>query len=96
MMEKHLTEFKDRMKLSDYEDENLLNILNASHDALISMCGEHNVDTNRQFRELVFERSRYVYNDALEYFTKNFISEINRLGILNALSEIEVTSDEGV
>lgn len=95
-MENHLNEFKSRMKLNDYEDENLLNILNASKAALISMCGEHDVNTDRQFRELVFERARYVYNDALEYFNANFSSEINRLGILKALEEIEVTVDEGI
>lgn len=95
-MEKWLQDFKSRMKLSDYEDENLLIILNSSHAALKSMCGDFDVDNNLEFRELVFERARYVYNDALEYFNSNFNSEITRLGVMKALDEIEVTSNEGV
>lgn len=94
-MEKWLTEFKNRMKLSDEEDDNLLEILNSSLAALKSMCGNYDVDKDVDFRSLVFERARYVYNDAVEYFSKNFSSEITRLSIMNALEEIEVTADEG-
>lgn len=94
-MEEWLDEFKRRMKLSDEEDENLLDILNSSLAALKSMCGEYDVNNDIDFRALVFERARYVYNDAVEYFSDNFSSEITRLGITKALEEIEVTADEG-
>ena len=83
-----LTEFKQRMRLSDDEDLNLTRILNASEKALIRACGSHDINTEETFKELVFERSRYVYNDALEYFNTNFSSEINSLSISKALEEI--------
>lgn len=88
-----LLEFKDRMHLEGDEDANLTRILIASEKALKDMCGDHDVMVDEDFKELVFERSRYVYNDALEYFSKNFQHEINRLGVQKALAETE--GDEG-
>lgn len=84
-----LAEFKERMRLSDDEDDNLTRILSASEKALIRACGSHHINADETFKELVFERSRYVYNDALEYFNANFSSEINSLSISKALEEIE-------
>ena len=84
--EELLAEFKERMKLSDDEDSNLSRILAASIEDLIDKCGEYNVQTSSRFKELVFERSRYVYNDALEYFDTNFVSQITTLGIAKELS----------
>lgn len=84
-----LTEFKERMHLDgDHENENLKRILSASVEALIKACGDYDIETSGTFKELVFERSRYVYNDALEYFNANFSSEINSLGVHKALEEI--------
>ncbi|CRK80309.1 hypothetical protein [Neobacillus massiliamazoniensis] len=80
-----LKEFKERMHLGDYEDENLRRILSASIKALKKACGDYDINTDEEFKELVFERSRYVYNDALEYFNDNFLSQINSLGIAKAL-----------
>ena len=85
-----LKEFKDRMRLEDnVEDENLTRILSASFFSLKIACGDYDM-TNESFKELVFERSRYVYNDALEYFNTNFLSQINSLGVSKALEEIQV------
>jgi hypothetical protein len=80
-----LSEFKERMHLEDHEDENLRRILSASVVALKKACGDYDINSDEDFKELVFERSRYVYNDALEFFNKNFLSEINSLGISKAL-----------
>lgn len=93
-----LQQFKDRMHLGDHEDDNLSRILSASNDALVKNCGDYDMTTDETFKELVFERSRYVYNDALEYFNTNFLSQINTLGIEKALEEIvlEVVVDETV
>lgn len=88
-----LLEFKQRMHLGDYEDENLVRILSASNQALIKACGDHDIITDETFKELVFERSRYVYNDALEYFNENFLSQINSLSIEKALDEIVLEDD---
>ena len=81
-------EFKDRMKLSDDEDGNLARILTASIEDLLDKCGEHDIATSSRFKELVMERSRYVYNDALEYFDENFLTQITTLGVTRALQDI--------
>lgn len=73
-------EFKNRMHLGDFEDENLKSILSASTQVLIDVCGKYDIE-DVAFKELVFERSRYVYNDALEYFEDNFLHRINNLAI---------------
>lgn len=87
-----LKEFKDRMRLGGGEDDNLKRILSASYEDLKEKCGEYSFDDER-FKELVFERSRYSYNDAIEYFNLNFQSQINSLGFSKA---IEVITDESV
>lgn len=79
-------EFMRRMHLDDDEDGNLKNILEASYFDLKDKCGDYDM-TDKRFKELVFERSRYVYNDALEYFDTNFLSQINSLAIKKALEE---------
>ncbi|MES5942331.1 MULTISPECIES: hypothetical protein [unclassified Bacillus cereus group] len=88
-----LQQFKDRMRLGNEEDENLKRILSMSNKALLRVCGDYDLNTNEEFKELVFERSRYVYNDALEYFDKNFLSQINSLSIDKALEEIKLGGD---
>jgi hypothetical protein len=88
-----LQQFKDRMRLDDDEDDNLRRILFASNKALIKDCGLYDINKDETFKELVFERSRYVYNDALEYFSENFLTEINSFGIQKALEEIKLDGE---
>ncbi|MED3540655.1 hypothetical protein ABEX53_31530 [Bacillus toyonensis] len=88
-----LQQFKDRMHLGDEENDNLKRILSTSNKALLRICGNYDLNKDEEFKELVFERSRYVYNDALEYFDKNFLSQINSLGIDKALEEIKLDGD---
>ncbi|MBJ3791695.1 hypothetical protein I8J38_24460, partial [Bacillus sp. OA1] len=88
-----LQEFKERMHLGDEEDDNLKRILFTSNKVLIRVCGNYDLNKDEEFKELVFERSRYVYNDALEYFDKNFSSQINSLGIDKALEEIKLDGE---
>ena len=88
-----LQEFKDRIHLGDYEDSNLKRILSASNQELARICGDYDINTDEAFKELVFERSRYVYNDALEYFNSNFLNQINSLGIQKALDDIILEDD---
>lgn len=88
-----LKQFKERMRLGDYEDDNLKRILSASLAELTRVCGDYDINTDETFKELVFERSRYAYNDALEYFNTNFLSYINGLSIEKALESIEAESD---
>ncbi|WP_242300279.1 hypothetical protein [Bacillus cereus group sp. BfR-BA-01448] len=88
-----LQQFKERMHLGDDEDDNLKRILSTSNKALLRICGAYDLNNDEEFKELVFERSRYVYNDALEYFDKNFLSQINSLGIDKALEEIKLDGE---
>lgn len=89
-----LSEFKNRMHISDDEDENITRILRASAIDLTAKCGEHDISTDERFKELVFERSRYVYNDALEYFDNNFLSQILAINLDKALTSVEVDAVE--
>ncbi|QDP99426.1 hypothetical protein FOH38_02020 [Lysinibacillus fusiformis] len=82
-----LVEFKERMKLGDDEDDNLLRILKASTEDLQAICGDYDINTSERFKELVFERSRYAYNDVLEYFSDNFLTQIVNLSIAKAMEE---------
>lgn len=88
-----LEEFKDRMKLGDDEDENLRRMLSASNKKLLRL-GKFDINIDENFKELVFERTRYAYNDSLEFFTENFRTEINDLIVDNALKEIVLEVDE--
>lgn len=76
-----LKEFKERMKISHgTEDENLKRLLTSSLLALNQSCGTFDFK-NVQGKELVFERARYAYNDSLEFFAANFLTEIINLSI---------------
>lgn len=80
--EEILQKFKDRMRIThSIEDDNLNEILSSSYESIRYNCGEFDIEENRRGRELVFERSRYVYNDSLEFFEDNFLSEITSFGI---------------
>lgn len=81
-----LKQFKDRMHIShDSEDSNLKQLLSFSISYLKSKCGKFDLagdkDTDKRAKELVFERTRYAYNDAIEFFEDNFLSEINSLAL---------------
>lgn len=88
-----LQEFKDRMHLDAEEDGNLLRILKASNEDLVHICGSYDIESHEVFKELVFERSRYAYNDALEYFYNNFLTQINNLNLSKALEGIQQEGD---
>lgn len=90
-----LQEFKDRMHLDDDEDGNLRRILKASHADLMRICGDYDIETHEVFKELVFERSRYAYNDALEYFHANFLTSITNLSLSKALEDSALDGDAG-
>jgi hypothetical protein len=88
-----LEEFKEKMHFGDDEDTNLLRILSASIVSLKKACGDYDITKDEDFKELVFERSRYVYNDALEYFTQNFLTEITNLNLGKALEKMVIEDD---
>lgn len=80
-IESLLTEFKSRMSIyHSSEDAELKNMLQASYDAVNRMTGVSDI-TNGQFKELVIERTRYVYNDQVEFFEDSFLSTIIGLSL---------------
>jgi len=90
--EELLQTFKERMHIfHDGEDDNLKKLLSFSISFVEEKCGKFNTDgeTNidKQATELVIERTRYAYNDALEYFEDNFLSEIISLSLAMAGAE---------
>ena len=64
------------MHITHNEDENLKRLLSSSYAAIKRNCGDFDINSSETGKELVFERTRYVYNDALEFFQDNFVSEI--------------------
>lgn len=85
-----LTKFKERMHIfHDGEDSNLKELLSFSIAFVESKIGKFDIEKNKKAKELVFERTRYAYNDALEYFEDNFLSEIISLSL-------EMAGDEDV
>lgn len=84
-----LKKFKKRMHIfHDGEDDNLKELLSFSIAFVESKIGEFDIEKNEKARELVFERTRYAYNDALEYFEDNFLSEIISLSLEMAGDEL--------
>ena len=90
-----LEEFKVYMKIGDDEDDNLTRILESSIEDLIFMCGEFDIAKSKRFKSLVFDHARYTYNDAAEYFAKNFQSKINSLGLEAVINYVEGEENEG-
>ncbi len=77
-----LKQFKDRMHIfHEGEDDNLKELLSFSVSFVESKIGKFDIEKNKKAKELVFERTRYAYNDALEYFEDNFLSEIISLSL---------------
>ena len=78
-----IDKFKLRIKLDgNDEDSNLKMILENSISDLLISCGpSYTIEENKNFSELVMERSRYVYNDAVEFFDNNFINQITKLNL---------------
>lgn len=77
-----IQEFKDSLHISHgSEDSNLKRMLSSSISYVERVCGPFNILTHSEARELVMERSRYAYNDSLEFFEQNFLSMIQGLSL---------------
>lgn len=76
----YLQQFKERMRITGSdEDRHLKSLLSASWLAIIFLVGADELD--EVLVELVFERARYVYHDALDEFQHNYADEIEVLTI---------------
>lgn len=84
-----LEEFKERMKItSNSEDKNLQRMLASSFNRITELCGDFDLERESSGKDLVFERTRFMYNDALEYFEDSFLSLIQSFAF-EQLPEVE-------
>ena len=85
-----LERLKERLKITwDDEDILLINILERAEKSLNALMGvELNYNIPGPAQELLLERCRYDYNNALEYFEQNFAREIFRLQLQVAAEEV--------
>jgi hypothetical protein len=85
-----LQEFKNRLHIShNSEDSHLKRLLSFSYADITDKCGPFSLETPNAGKELMLERSRYAYNDALEYFIPNFLTQINSFALSNLPDEEE-------
>ena len=78
-----LGEFKERMKIfHDAENANLSRMLTSSERAILDLTDSFDASDSR-VEELILERSRYLYNDQVEFFYANFQGEILELSLKN-------------
>lgn len=68
-----LKSYKERFRLShSSEDDNLKELLNDSYKDIVDKIGDFEPVKFSQGKDLVLERTRYVKNEALEFFYDNF------------------------
>lgn len=91
-----LTALKDKLKITwNDDDDQLTKLLNRSKLYLEGMTGavfDLAVDDDKL--ELLFERCRYVRNNAGDEFEINYAPELKRLILMTALAKGRVMPDE--
>lgn len=94
--EKNLDAFKDRMRISTTDENELNNLkkmLGASYIAILRLVGiKENPDESDE--ELIFERARYFYNDALDEFLHNYEQDIRYAWLSHHLDDEEIDEEE--
>lgn len=82
--QKQVDEMKRRLKIfHTFEDEHIQSLLEQSYEDIQFRCQKFVIDKNLRGAELVYERTRYAYNDVLEYFNENFLSQIISFALEN-------------
>lgn len=80
----HVKEMKRRLKIfHTFEDEHIRSLLEQSYEDIKYRCQEFDMNENNRGAELVYERTRYAYNDSLEFFHDNFLSQITSFALEN-------------
>lgn len=80
----HVKEMKRRLKIfHTFEDEHIQSLLEQSYEDIKYRCQEFDMNANNRGAELVYERTRYAYNDSLEFFHDNFLSQITSFALEN-------------
>ena len=80
----HVKEMKRRLKIfHTFEDEHIQLLLEQSYEDIKYRCQEFDMNENNRGAELVYERTRYAYNDSLEFFHDNFLGQITSFALEN-------------
>ncbi|MCZ8492216.1 hypothetical protein, partial [Lactococcus lactis] len=77
--------FKQRMRISTEDSDELANLtdmLTASYTSILRLIGVSDA-SDPEVKELIFERSRYTYNDALDEFKENYKQNIRDVFLAN-------------
>lgn len=95
-VESNLEAFKNRMRIfGNVEDENLKKMLTSSATMILRLVGVSDFVDKPEVEELVFERARYIYNDALDEFMTNYEDEIyNHFTYYKLLQGVEEETDD--
>ncbi len=81
----NLSSFKQRMRISTEDSDELANLtdmLIASYTSILRLIGVSDA-SDPEVKELIFERSRYTYNDALDEFKENYKQNIRDVFLAN-------------
>lgn len=92
----HLKSFKQRMRINTEDPDELANLtkmLIASYTSLLRLVGVSDA-TDPEVEELIYERSRYTYNDALDEFKENYKENIRDVFLANQPEESEGSDDK--
>lgn len=69
----YIDEYKERFRIfNSSEDESIGKQLESGFADIKSIIGEFDPNVYEKGKELVYERTRYLRNEALEYFYDNF------------------------
>ena len=87
-----LDDVKEALAITwDEEDNHIVKLIGSSVYYINDLVGaELNLVVNLTARELVINRIRYEYNNALDQFEENFYRELSRLILHVALKEREI------
>lgn len=84
----HVEEMKKRLKIfHTAENEHIESLLKQSYEDISYRCQSFVMNESLRGAELVYERTRYAYNDLLEFFHENFISQITSFALENMEDE---------
>lgn len=92
----HLKSFKQRMRINTEDPDELANLtkmLIASYTSILRLVGISDA-TDPEVEELIYERSRYTYNDALDEFKENYKENIRDVFLANQPEESEGSDDK--
>ena len=92
----NLKSFKQRMRINTEDPDeitNLTKMLIASYTSILRLVGVSDA-TDPEVEELIYERSRYTYNDALDEFKENYSQNIRDVFLANQPEESEESDDK--